>query len=274
MFAIALGIFAITAPQSSLLSLSQNITAVLGNFCPIPRITPVPDAPPGSTDVISISTLTDPDSSSDPTTSGPRDPEDTSTPDVNLPSSPRAAELVETAVKMAWPTGNGTCRSSSGSYIDWKPQQDGGVEACKTTINAFAAQWYRANYLMDCGHFVGAAVRHSIDPDFTASGVSSQMRYMRNSSKWTNVSTDGVRFSMSNLQPGDILAFSSGNGERTGGHIMLWIGSQTVRGGSRTYTVNIASASYQSRTPSLNRITRMYSPTFDIPYSVFRYVGN
>ena len=191
-------------------------------------------------------------------------------------------KIVETAIAMSWPNTEGNCDAFYGS-VAWKPRADGGVQACSSTLNSVAKQAQKAVgglSLRDCGKFVGAVMVYSqVDPDFPKVGVRRQMSYMNSSNKWTKVSTDGHVFSMSNLQPGDVLAYSSGSGDARGGHIQIWIGNQTVKGSAcpnGACRVNIASASYQTWTPSLNRLTRM-SSSFNgttYPISVYRLASN
>ena len=208
---------------------------------------------------------------------------DDSVGDINLPASSNARKIVETAVKMSWPTSDGKCRNLSEVLIPWRTRSSGGTQDCSNTLNDYA-RTVQSNFggisLRDCGKFVGAAIRASgVDTSFRSAGVSSQMSYMRSSSKWTKVSTDGTAFPKSSLQPGDVLAYSSGNGQATGGHIMIWIGNQTVScaaGSGGQCNVNIASASYQQWTPSLNYLSRMFTTTDDQQYyyEVYRYTGN
>ncbi len=191
-------------------------------------------------------------------------------------------KIVNTAISMSWPNTDGTCDAVYGP-VAWKSRASGGIQACSATLNAVAKQAQQAVgglSLRDCGKFVGAVMIYGqIDPDFPKVGVRSQMAYMNKSNKWTKVSTDGQVFSMSNLQPGDVLAFSAGPGDPNAGHIQIWIGEQTVKGNAcpgGTCKVNIASASYQSWTPSLNLTTRLstsYHGT-SYAYSVYRFVSN
>lgn len=191
-------------------------------------------------------------------------------------------KIVETAIAMSWPNAEGNCEAFYGS-VAWKPRADGGVQACSSTLNSVAKQAQKAaggHSLRDCGKFVGAVMIYSqVDPDFPAVGVRRQMSYMNSSNKWTKVSTDGQAFSMADLQPGDVLAYSSGSGNANGGHIQIWIGDQVVKGSAcpnGACRVNIASASYQTWTPSLNRLSRMssrYNGT-TYPLSVYRLASS
>ena len=191
-------------------------------------------------------------------------------------------KIVETAISMSWPNAEGNCETFFG-LTAWKPRADGGIQACSNTLNSTAKLAQKAVgglSLRDCGKFVGAVMVYSqVDTDFPKVGVRSQMAYMNRSNKWTKVSTDGQVFSMSNLKPGDVLAYSSGSGDARGGHIQIWIGNQTVKGSAcpnSTCRVNIASASYQTWTPSLNRLSRM-SSSFNgttYPISVYRLAAN
>lgn len=191
-------------------------------------------------------------------------------------------KIVSTAISMSWPNTDGTCDASYGP-VAWKSRASGGVQACSATLNAVAKQAQKAVgglSLRDCGKFVGAVMIYGqIDPEFPKVGVRSQMAYMNKSKKWTKVSTDGQAFSKSDLQPGDVLAFSSGAGDPNGGHIQIWIGEQTVKGNAcpgGSCKVNIASASYQSWTPSLNYTTRLSTSYKGVTYhySVYRFVSN
>ena len=191
-------------------------------------------------------------------------------------------KIVETAIAMSWPNTEGNCDAFYGS-VAWKPRADGGIQACSSTLNPVAKEAQKAVgglSLRDCGKFVGAVMIYSqVDPDFPKVGVRSQMSYMNRSTKWTKVSTDGQVFPMANLQPGDVLAYSSGSGDARGGHIQIWIGDQTVKGSAcpnGACRVNIASASYQTWTPSLNRLSRMASSYngATYPISVYRLASN
>ena len=196
--------------------------------------------------------------------------------------SAAANKIVEIAKQMSWPNAEGNCESALG-LVAWKSRATGGTRACSDTLNSvakLARQAVGGLSLRDCGKFVGAVMVYSqVDPDFPKVGVRSQMSYMNNSQKWTKISTDGQEFSMSNLQPGDVLAYSAGASEATAGHIQIWIGDQTIRGNAcpgGTCPVNIASASYNEWTPSLNRITRM-SASYggsSYPLSVYRFASN
>ncbi|MBR2586971.1 hypothetical protein IKE71_01195 [Candidatus Saccharibacteria bacterium] len=191
-------------------------------------------------------------------------------------------KIVETAVSMSWPNSDGNCESAFG-LVAWKSRASGGVQACSDTLNSVAKLAQKAVgglSLRDCGKFVGAVMNYGgIDTSFPKVGVRSQMAYMNSSNKWTKVSTDGEAFSMSNLQPGDVLAYSAGSGDATAGHIQIWIGEQSVKGAAcpgGTCKVNIASASYQSWTPSLNYTSRT-STTYDgvkYYYSVYRFAAS
>ena len=216
-----------------------------------------------------------------PTTSTPTSTSSVSCNGINS-GSEGSNKIVETAIAMSWPNTEGSCESFYG-LVAWKPRADGGVQACSNTLNATAKLAQKAVgglSLRDCGKFVGAVMIYSqVDASFPKVGVRSQMAYMNRSNKWTKVSTDGQIFSMSNLQPGDVLAYSSGSGDPRGGHIQIWIGEQTVKGSAcpnNTCKVNIASASYQTWTPSLNRLSRMAS-SFNgttYPISVYRLASN
>ncbi len=193
-----------------------------------------------------------------------------------------ANKIVEIAKQMSWPNAEGNCEAIFGQ-VAWKPRADGGVSLCSDTLNSIAKLAQQAVgglSLRDCGKFVGAVMNYGqIDTDFPRVGVRSQMAYMNKSTKWTKVSTDGETFSMSNLQPGDVLAYSAGTGDATAGHIQIWIGNQTVKGNAcsnGSCSVNIASASYQTWTPSLNRLSRM-SASYggsSYPLSVYRLAAN
>ncbi len=193
-----------------------------------------------------------------------------------------ANKIVDIAKQMSWPNAEGNCEAIFGQ-VAWKPRADGGVSLCSDTLNSIAKLAQQAVgglSLRDCGKFVGAVMNYGqIDTDFPKVGVRSQMAYMNRSTKWTKVSTDGEAFSMSNLQPGDVLAYSAGTGDATAGHIQIWIGNQTVKGNAcpnGSCSVNIASASYQTWTPSLNRLSRMsanYGGS-SYPLSVYRLAAN
>ena len=196
--------------------------------------------------------------------------------------SAAANKIVEIAKQMSWPDSNGTCDSGFG-LVAWKTRASGGVSACSATLTAvgkLAQQAVGGLSLRDCGKFVGAVMNYGqIDTNFPKVGVRSQMAYMNSSNKWTKISTDGQEFPMSSLQPGDILAYSAGAGDATAGHIQIWIGEQTVSGQAcpnGTCKVNIASASYQQWTPSLNLMTRMSASHSgsSYPLSVYRLAAN
>ena len=193
-----------------------------------------------------------------------------------------ARKIVEVAKKMSWPNADGTCDAAYGP-VAWKSRSAGGVTACAQTINDYARQAKAAtnsSSLDDCGHFVGTVMVYSgVDPDFERSGVMSQINYMNRSQKWTKVSTDGQEFPMSSLQPGDVLAFTAGDLGPEAGHIQIWIGEQTVAGKAcdgGSCKVNIASASYQSWTPSLNYTTRMTTSYKGVKfhYNVYRLAAS
>ncbi|MBR3320147.1 hypothetical protein IKG20_02480 [Candidatus Saccharibacteria bacterium] len=199
-----------------------------------------------------------------------------------ISGSAGAQKIVQTAISMSWPNSDGTCDAFYGP-VAWKSRAAGGVRACSDTLNAvakLAQQAVGGLSLRDCGKFVGAVMIYGqIDSEFPKVGVRSQMAYMNSSKKWTKVSTDGQEFPMSSLQPGDVLAYSAGAGDATAGHIQIWIGDQNVSGKAcpnGSCHVNIASASYQQWTPSLNLMTRM-SATHSgssYPLSVYRFASN
>ncbi len=190
-------------------------------------------------------------------------------------------KIVTTAISMSWPNSDGTCDAFYGP-VAWKSRAEGGIRACSDTLNAVAKLAQKAVgglSLRDCGKFVGAVMNYGqIDTSFPKVGVRSQMAYMNSSNKWTKVSTDGEAFQMSNLQPGDVLAFSAGPGDPNAGHIQIWIGEQDVKGNAcpgGTCHVNIASASYTEWTPSLNytsRLTTSYGGN-KYHYSVYRFAS-
>ena len=223
----------------------------------------------------------DPSDPSDP--SIPSDPGDPSTPgdpgDPMTPSGSGADLIVSTARAMSWPTTAGTCRNRSGSYVSWQPalsSLDG--KPCLDTMSDYLKSLGYTNLVQDCGKFVGIVMRNSVDSSFQASGVKYQIPYMNRSNKWTKVSTDGQVFSWGNLHPGDVLALSdSGHG-----HILIWLGNQSVPCGGSTCQINVASSSFHKRSPSLNKISRLQmclaSETFGngercMPYKVYRWTG-
>jgi len=198
------------------------------------------------------------------------------------PSSEDAKKIVDTAIAMSWPTSDGYCDTILGRTA-WKSRASGGVQACSNTINATAKKAQQAVgglSLRDCGKFVGAVLIYSnVDTEFPKSGVRSQMAYMDSSKKWTKVSNSGETFSMSNLQPGDVLAYSAGDLGPTAGHIFIWIGEQSVKGAAcpgGQCQVNIATASYNSWTPSLNLLSRMNASYGgnSYPFSVYRLAAD
>ena len=187
-------------------------------------------------------------------------------------------KIVEIAKQMSWPNADGTCDSVFGP-VAWKSRASGGVSACSATLTAvgkLAQQAVGGLSLRDCGKFVGAVMIYGqIDPDYPRAGPRYQLSYLNSSKKWQKVSTDGEAFPTSDLRPGDVLVYSSGTGDAAGGHTMIWIGEQTVSGAAcegGNCKVNIASASLDSWTPSLNylyRTTATYKGV-NYPYSVFR----
>ena len=209
----------------------------------------------------------------DPTSQGGGDDGD----DQDPPSSTGAQLIVDTAIKMSWPNDSGQCRSSSG-YINWVV---GSPSGCKTTLTDYAKSVTRmsdGSALQDCGKFVAQVLRHTVDSSFPSVGVRHMIPHMESSSKWRKVSTDGVTFSFSSLQPGDVLAFSKSGGNAREGHIMIYIGNsggspRTVKCGSSDCKVYMAEASYQSSTPRLTARRSLVSPSTGISYSVFRYIG-
>ncbi len=226
----------------------------------------------------------DPGDPSDPEPYTPTDPGGPSTPgdpgDPMTPSGTGAALIASTARAMAWPTTAGTCRNRAGNYVAWRPalsSLDG--KPCLDTMSDYLKSLGYNNLVQDCGKFVGIVMRNSVDPAFRASGVKYQIPYMDQSSKWTKVSTDGKVFSWNNLHPGDVLAVSdSGTG-----HILIWLGNQTVPCGGSTCQINVASSSYHKRSPSLNKISRLQlclaNGTFSngdrcMPYKIYRWTGD
>ena len=217
---------------------------------------------------------TDPSDPTDPTT--PTTPENPVDPTIQASTS--AGKIVEVAIKASWPV-NGQCKDTSGSYINWSgPRKD---QACSSTTNDYAALIQSnsgVNTLRDCGKFVGSVIRYAgIDPSFPTGGVISQMNHMESSQKWTKVSTDGIEYKITNLQPGDILAYTQGKAAgASGGHIMIYIGSKTATSSTgQKFSVNIASASLNHWTPQLNKMNYMSSDQGKgIPYSVYRFTGD
>lgn len=188
------------------------------------------------------------------------------------PSGSGAALIVSTARAMSWPTSAGTCRDSSGNYVGWLPTSIDKNAACQNTMSDYLKSIGVTSLMRDCGKFVGTVMRKSVDPNFRASGVKYQIPYMKKSPNWAKVSTDGQMFSMANLKPGDVLAFS----ENGNGHIVIWLGNQTVPCKSGKCLINIASSSQGRRTPSLNRLTKMKQCNGSgecFLYQVFRWVG-
>jgi hypothetical protein len=178
---------------------------------------------------------------------------------------------------MSWPNDDGQCRTSSG-FINWtvdSPAQ------CKTTLTDYAKSITRlsdGSSLQDCGKFVSYVLRNTVDAAFPELGVSKMIPHLESSSKWKKVSTDGTTYSLSNLQSGDILAFSKEGGSAKEGHIMIYIGNtggspRSVKCGSSYCNVYMAEASYLSSTPRLTKRSSLVSPSTGINYSVFRYVG-
>ena len=195
-----------------------------------------------------------------------------------LGDSEGAQKIVSLAKEMSWPNNRGYCESTFGE-IAWRSRASGGTQACSATLNATAKLAQKAVggiSLRDCGKFVGAVMIYGqIDPDYPRAGTRYQLAYLNSSKKWQKVSTDGEAFPISDLRPGDVLVYSSGTGDAAGGHTMIWIGEQTVSGAAcegGNCKVNIASASLDSWTPSLNylyRTTATYKGV-NYPYSVFR----
>lgn len=216
----------------------------------------------------------------------PQAPSPTTTNPTDTPTSPTGsasgAKIASVAISMSWPNTDGTCDGTFGT-VAWRSRAAGGTEACSNTLNPTARAAKSAIgglSLRDCGKFVGAVMHYGqIDTSFPKVGVKNQMRYMNSSSKWVKVSTDGQAYPLSSLRPGDVIAYSSGSGDARGGHIQIWIGNQTVAGKAcpgGTCKVNIASASYQSWTPSLNLLTRT-SSTFNgtrYYHSIYRLASN
>ena len=195
-----------------------------------------------------------------------------------------ANKIVALAKQMSWPNSDGNCESAFG-LVAWRPRgaNNTGVTACSNTLTEtgkLAQQALGGISLRDCGKFVSAVVRYGqLDPDFPRAGVYGQLAYMNRSQKWTKVSTDGEAFPMTSMQPGDIMAFSSGTGDAFGGHIQIWIGEQTVKGNAcpgGACQVNIATASYTDWTPSLMYTTRMTTSYNGnkYHYSVYRFTSN
>ena len=189
-----------------------------------------------------------------------------------------ANKIVDIAKQMSWPNADGNCDGTFGPTA-WKPRTSGtdGVRTCSATLTAVGKLAQKAVGGLSLR---GAVMIYSqIDSDFPKVGVRSQMAYMNKSTKWTKVSTDGQAFPMSSLQPGDVLAFSAGPGDPNAGHIQIWIGDQTVKGNAcpnSTCRVNIATASYQSWTPSLHYSTRLTTSYNGVKYhySVYRLAAN
>ena len=223
----------------------------------------------------------DPVDASDPDNPGTPDAPGTNPPsgggdpgDPFTPSGSGAALIASTARAMAWPTSAGTCRDSSGNYVGWTPSTMDKNAPCQDTMSDYLKSIGISGLIRDCGKFVGLVIRKTVDFNFRASGVRYQISYMKNSSKWAKVSTDGQAFSITNLRPGDILAFS----ENGSGHIVIWLGNQSVPCSKGNCQINIASSSTGNnpRTPSLNKLTRMKQCTSSGTcslYQVFRWVG-
>jgi hypothetical protein len=188
------------------------------------------------------------------------------------PSGEGVELIVSTARAMAWPTDAGTCRDSSGNYVNWVPNYMNKNAPCQNTMSDYLKSIGVNGLIRDCGKFVGLVMRKTVDPNFQASGVKWQIPYMLKSPKWEQVSTDGQKFSMANLKPGDVIAFSE-NGH---GHIMIWLGDQTVPCSRGRCSINVASSSFGTRSPSLNRISKMQQCTASrecFLYKVFRWQG-
>ncbi|MBQ7802653.1 hypothetical protein IJ380_02220 [Candidatus Saccharibacteria bacterium] len=189
-----------------------------------------------------------------------------------------AEKIVSVAKAMSWPNERGYCDSALGQ-VAWRSRASGGTQACSATLNAtakLAQQAVGGLSLRDCGKFVGAVMIYGeIDPDYPRAGTRNQLAYLNSSKKWTKVSTDNEAFPLSDLRPGDVLVYSSGTGDAAGGHTMIWIGEQSVTGAAcdgGSCKVNIASASLDTWTPSLNymyRTTTTYKGV-NYNYSVFR----
>lgn len=215
---------------------------------------------------------TDPDdpgtSDADPSPSGGGDKGDPFT-----PAGSGAALIASTARAMSWPTSAGTCRNSAGTYVGWLPTSIDKSAPCQNTMSDYLKSLGLNSLIQDCGKFVGTVMRRTVDPNYQASGVKWQIPYMNRSSKWVKVSTDGQLFSMANLKPGDVIAFSE-NGH---GHTMIWLGEQTVPCARGRCQINVASSSFGTRSPSLNKITRMRQCTKSgecFIFQVFRWVGD
>lgn len=188
------------------------------------------------------------------------------------PSGSGAAKIAYTARYIAWPNTDGTCRDSSGKTVGWIPNT-----SCKDTMRENAKILGINGIIKDCGGFVGQVMRNSVDPNFQKSGVKWQIPYMMKSPNWAKVSTDGQMFSMANLKPGDVLAFSEKGQDGKGhGHIVIWLGNQSVPCGKGSCQINIASSSQGTRTPSLAKLTRMQQCTTNrecFLFQVFRWIG-
>ena len=218
----------------------------------------------------------EPDPSSTPDPSSPDSPPPSSGGDKGDPFTPSgsgATLIVSTARAMAWPTSAGTCRDSFGSYVGWLPTAMDRNASCQDTMSDYLRSIGQTGLIQDCGKFVGLVMRKTVDPNFRASGVRYQIPYMKNSNKWTKVSTDGQMFSMANLKPGDVIAFS----ESGSGHIMIWLGNQSVPCKRGRCSVNVASSSFRTRSPSLNKISRMQQCNAGgqcFLFQVFRWTGD
>ncbi|MBR5419027.1 hypothetical protein IK110_02155 [Candidatus Saccharibacteria bacterium] len=69
----------------------------------------------------------------------------------------------------------------------------------------------------DCGGFVGLLVRESgLDPDYQPSGTDAQLRYVKGSDKWKNITSD-VLSDDSNVNPADVLITDEG-------HTLIYVG--------------------------------------------------
>lgn len=209
---------------------------------------------------------------------------DSTTPgDPDTPVSPGAQGIVEFAMKYSWPDSNGQCRDGN-TYVNWSVSGTNiKPEGCKNTVNDLAKSkgyidgYVQGKTLQDCGIFVGFVLRNTVDPGAETWGTVRQATHFNNTSnKWKKVSTDGQVFPEAKLQPGDILVYGDTSGDRTAGHIKIYIGEHTVKCGNSTCKVTTSEASYMGRTPYLNNPSNVtwYNKSKSIPYMVYRYIGS
>ena len=199
---------------------------------------------------------------------GEDDPEDPEDPEDPSPGGSAGEKLAKLAVSMAWPDENGKCITDSGKVITWK--NDKSIKKqCepKSKYKEVVKSLYKGdrgfNY-KDCGKFVTAAVKYSLDVSFNDSnkgGTRLMLNYLtgkKGSKKWKEIKNTKKT---TDLEPGDVFIIRYPN--RDGGHTFIYTENYSKYG-------TIAEAALNNRVANM---AKLYWGMEGGDFRIFRYIG-